>query len=59
MVGINYFTKWVEVVPLVNIDREALVDFIQNHIVYIFRIPESLTTDQGSVFIGQKMAEFP
>lgn len=35
LVGIDYFTKWVEAIPLVNVDQEAVVEFIQNHIIYV------------------------
>ncbi|XP_050914993.1 uncharacterized protein LOC127129936 [Lathyrus oleraceus] len=58
LVGIDYFTKWVEVIPLVKVDEETVIEFIQKHIVYRFGIPETITTDQGSVFVGQKMQEF-
>lgn len=58
MVGIDYFTKWIEAVPLTKVDQEAVIDFIQNHILYRFGIPKTITTDQGSVFVGQKMQEF-
>jgi hypothetical protein len=57
-VGIDYFTKWIEAVPLPNVDQEAVISFIQNHIIYRFGIPETITTDQGSVFTGRKMQEF-
>ncbi|KAK2411280.1 protein NYNRIN [Trifolium repens] len=58
LVGIDYFTKWIEVVPLPNVDQEAVINFIQNYIIYRFGIPETITTDQGSVFTGRKMQEF-
>lgn len=35
-----------------------MIEFIQKYTVYRFKIPETVTTDQGSVFIGQKMQEF-
>jgi transposase InsO family protein len=35
-----------------------MLNFIQNHIIYRFGIPETFTTDQGSVFTGRKMQEF-
>lgn len=43
-VGIGYFIKWIKVVPLVNIDQVAKIDFIQRHIIYRFGIPETITT---------------
>ncbi|XP_045802475.1 uncharacterized protein LOC123896075 [Trifolium pratense] len=58
IVGIDYFTKWIEAIPLPNVDQEQVISFIQNHIIYRFRIPETITTDQGSVFTGRKMQEF-
>src|ERR1043165_4693902 len=58
LVGIDYFTKWVEAIPLVNVDQEAIIEFIQKQIIYRFGIAESITTDQGSVFTGRKMQEF-
>ncbi|WJX61278.1 hypothetical protein P8452_46387 [Trifolium repens] len=58
LVGIDYFTKWIEAIPLPNVDQEAVISFIQSHIIYRFGIPESITTDQGSVFTGRKMVEF-
>ncbi|XP_058726362.1 uncharacterized protein LOC131597701 [Vicia villosa] len=58
LVGINYFTKWVEAIPLVNVDQEIVIEFIQKQILYRLGIPESITTDQGPVFIGQKMHKF-
>ncbi|XP_050896875.1 uncharacterized protein LOC127103676 [Lathyrus oleraceus] len=40
LVGIDYFTKWVEAVPLVNVDQEIVIEFIQKQILYKFGIPE-------------------
>lgn len=58
LVGIYYFTKWIEDIPLVNVDQEDVIKFIQRHIIYRFEIPETITTDQGSVFTGRKVQEF-
>lgn len=58
LVGINYFTKWIEAIPLVSVDREAVIEFIQRHIIYRFGIPETITTDQGSIFTVRKVQDF-
>jgi len=58
LVGINYFTKWIEAIPLHNVDQEAMISFIQNHILCRFGISETITTYQGSIFIGRKMVDF-
>ncbi|KAL1337299.1 hypothetical protein AAHE18_10G129500 [Arachis hypogaea] len=47
LVGVDYFSKWVEAIPL----REE-------HIVHRFGIPQSITTDQGTMFIGKKVMEY-
>lgn len=43
---------------MVKVDQEVVIEFIQKHIVYRFGIPETITTNQLSVFVGQKMQEF-
>jgi len=58
LVGIDYFTKWVEAIPLREVTPNVVISFIQNHILHRFGIPETITTDQGSVFTGQKMVRF-
>ena len=58
LVGIDYFSKWVEVVALVKVDQEEVMAFIQNQIIHRFGIPETITRDQGTVFIGRKVIEF-
>lgn len=45
-------------VPLVNVEQYVVINFIQSHIISIFGIPETITTDQGLVFTGRKMVEF-
>ncbi|KAK2436930.1 protein NYNRIN [Trifolium repens] len=58
LVGIDYFTKWIEAIALPKVDQETVISFIQNHIIYRFGLPETITTDQGTVFVGQKMQDF-
>ena len=35
-----------------------MISFIQNHILYRFEIPKTITADQGPAFTGRKMVEF-
>jgi hypothetical protein len=58
LVATNYFTKWVEVVPLKNMTHREVIDFMLHHIIYRFRIPQTLTTDQGSSFMSHQFKEF-
>ena len=47
MVATDYFTKWVEAIPLKTVTLKNMVDFVKEHIVYRFGIPQTITTDQG------------
>lgn len=58
LVGIDYFTEWVEAVHLTNVDQFTVIDFIQSHIMYGYGTPETITTGQGSVFVGRKVMKF-
>jgi hypothetical protein len=59
LVGIDYFTKWVEAIPLRELNQDAVIGFIQNHIVYRFGILETITTDEGSVFTAKTWCSLP
>ena len=50
MVGTNYFTKWVEAKPLVNIKDVDAKRFVWKNIVTRFRIPHTLISDNGLQF---------
>ncbi|XP_024630314.1 uncharacterized protein [Medicago truncatula] len=58
LVGIDYFTKWIEAIPLKEVTQDEVINFIQKYIIYRFGILETITTDQGSVFTGQKIVKF-
>ena len=47
VVGIDYFTKWVEVEPLVKITQQNVKNFVWKSIVYRFGIPKVLISDNG------------
>ena len=47
VVGIDYFTKWVEVEPLVKITQQNIKNFFWKSIVYRFGIPKVLISDNG------------
>jgi transposase InsO family protein len=58
LVAMNYFTKWVEAIPLKTVTSKEMVEFVKEHIVYRFGTPQTITTDQGSMFISEKFGEF-
>ncbi|XP_025628107.1 uncharacterized protein [Arachis hypogaea] len=58
LVGVDYFSKWVEAIPLREVTHNEIIDFIEEHIVHRFGIPQSITTNQGTMFIGKKVMEY-
>ena len=41
-----------------DVDQSDVINFIEEHIVHRFGIPQSLTTDRGTVFTGKKMVRY-
>ena len=58
LVATDYFTKWTEAVPLKNMTHREVIEFITEHIIHRFGIPQTLTTDQGSSFISKEVRAF-
>jgi hypothetical protein len=58
LVATDYFTKWTEVVPLRNMTHFEVISFVQEHIIYQFGVPQSLTTDHGLSFMSHQFREF-
>ena len=51
----EYFTKWVEVIPLKKATRVTVANFIQEHIITRFGIPRRLISDNGTPFLNKYM----
>uniref|UniRef100_A0A2N9FIH6 Integrase catalytic domain-containing protein n=1 Tax=Fagus sylvatica TaxID=28930 RepID=A0A2N9FIH6_FAGSY len=53
----EYFTKWVEAIPLRKATGAAVANFIREHIITRFGIPYKLITDNGTPFINKDVRE--
>jgi hypothetical protein len=58
LLATDYFTKWVEAVPLKKVTSENMVEFVKEHIIYRVGIPQIITTDQGAQFVSLEFKEF-
>jgi hypothetical protein len=50
VVTVEYFTKWIEVKPLVNIASTGLKIFLRQNIIYRFKVPRDITVDNAKEF---------
>jgi hypothetical protein len=57
-VAMDYFTKWIEAVPLRNMTYREVMSFVQEYIIYQFGFPQTLTIDQGPSFMSHQFREF-
>jgi hypothetical protein len=58
LVATDYFTKWTEVIPLKNMIHKEVIEFITEHIIHRFGIPQTLTTNQGTSFMSKEVRDF-
>ncbi|GKV02584.1 hypothetical protein SLEP1_g15006 [Rubroshorea leprosula] len=54
----DYFTKWVEAKPMKKVDQSDVIKFIKEDIIHRFGLPETITTDQGTVFVSHQVEAF-
>eukprot|EP00253_Pinus_taeda_P008509 PITA_08509 len=54
----DYFTKWVEAIPLKTTNFEGIIEFIDQFIITRFGVPNSLVSYNPSYFSGNAMFDF-
>ena len=58
VVGIDYFTKWVETEPLASITQQNVKNFVWKNIVCRFGVPKVLVSDHGRQFDNIAFKDF-
>ncbi|CAL8992893.1 unnamed protein product [Prunus brigantina] len=53
LVATDFFTKWVEAVPLKKVTQAEVLEFIEKTIIHRFGLLESIMTDRGTAFMGE------
>ena len=58
VVAVDYFTKWVEAKPLVNIKAKKITTFVNKFFVCRFGVPYKIISDNGMQFEGGVFEEY-
>jgi len=58
LVATNYFTKWVEAILIKVVMSANMIEFVKEHIIYRFGIPQTITTNEGLMFTSGEFEEF-
>ncbi|XP_064955645.1 uncharacterized protein LOC103986523 [Musa acuminata AAA Group] len=58
IVGVDYFTKWVEAEPLATTTEHQMEKFVWKNLVTRFGLPRAIVTDNGPQFVGTRFREF-
>jgi len=54
----DYFSKWAEVIPIIEVKTSNMVNFIKHHVIYRFRVPRQIIHDNGPQFVSQAFYRF-
>ena len=57
IVAVDYFTKWAEAMPTLSEDGHTAAQFIFNHVISRFGVPQAIVTDHGKHFHNHMMVE--
>ncbi|GKV21495.1 hypothetical protein SLEP1_g31472 [Rubroshorea leprosula] len=58
VVGVDYFTKWVEARPLSSLTSEKVEDFVFSSIICRYGIPNQIVADNGTQFNCSSFRDF-
>ncbi|XP_070667874.1 uncharacterized protein [Malus domestica] len=55
IVTTDYFTKWVEAKSYAELTSKEVCDFVEEHIMTRFGVPETIITDNGTIFTAESV----
>lgn len=58
LVATNYFTKWVEAVPVKQKTSEVVCDFIKQNILVRYGVPHKIVTNNATNFSSHEILAF-
>ncbi|XP_059630097.1 uncharacterized protein LOC132273081 [Cornus florida] len=58
IVATDYFTKWVEAKACKAVDQQTVNNFMEQNIIHRFGIPETLVSDNATVFRATDVLQF-
>jgi hypothetical protein len=58
LVATDYFNKWTEVIALKNMTHREEIEFMTEHIIHRFGIPQTVTTNYGASLMSKEVREF-
>ena len=58
VVAVNYFTKWVEAEALASITLAKIKEFVYKNIIFRYRVPHTIVSDNGTQFNCDEFKEF-
>ena len=54
----NYFTKWAEAIPLTHVNENAVIQFIEKHMITRFGMPSILVFYNAAHFSSTLLRDF-
>jgi hypothetical protein len=58
VVAVEYFTKWIDAKPVINMSSFTMKKFLWQNIICRFRVPRQITVDNRTQFDSQNFREY-